>query len=311
MTALINEVEQDEVSLAAAAEFPLTVLLRRIWRATAIVGIIALGIVLAFWIQLLIWAEPSRTPSKWVNDLRLNLKQWWLGLLCKTMGVKIHKRGGPWTGTTLMVCNHISWLDIPILATSLPFHFLAKSEIRKWPIIGWLAAVTGTLFIRRGSGDSRSITRQLSCYLSLGNSILFFPEGTTSDGNRVLPFHSRLFESAITSDVVIQPITLAYCEAGRPHPRAPFIGDDSLVPHIWQMLGEKQIHIHLVYHPPLKPSTRDARALAKETEEMIRKGLTDIFPLVQLPQNSRQAVGSIRMNGTRGKPSSKPRAEKA
>ncbi|WP_281645647.1 lysophospholipid acyltransferase family protein [Parendozoicomonas sp. Alg238-R29] len=262
--------------------------MRRLFRSLAVVLVILLGIVLACWLQLLIWADKTRPVSARTNAVRLSLKQWWLGQLCRILGLKIHRKGGPWTGPVLMACNHISWMDIPILATSVPFHFLAKSEIRKWPIIGWLAAVTGTLFIRRGSGDSWSITRQLSNYLSQGNSILFFPEGTTSDGSKVLPFHSRLFESAITSDVVIQPITLAYCEAGLSHSKAPFIGNDSLVPHIWRILGEKQIHVHLQYHPPVKARDLKAKELALNTQETISKGLETIFPLSSYANNQRE-----------------------
>ncbi|MTI15510.1 lysophospholipid acyltransferase family protein [Sansalvadorimonas verongulae] len=253
--------------------------LRRIFRTIAIILLITLGIALACWIQLLIWADKTRPTSIRTDEIRLALKQWWLGVLCKILGLKLHRKGGPWTGPVLMACNHISWMDIPILATNVPFHFLAKSEIRKWPVIGWLTAVAGTLFIRRGSGDSRSITRQLSNHLSQGNSILFFPEGTTSDGTQTLPFHSRLFESAISSQVVIQPITLAYCDSGRPHTIAPFIGDDSLVPHIWRILGEKQIHVHLHYHPPVKACDMTAKELATQTEATIRQGLEGIFPL--------------------------------
>ena len=265
---------------------------RRVFRSVAIILLIALGIVLACWIQLLVWVDKTRPASARTNGIRLALKQWWLGALCQILGLKLHRKGGPWTGPVLMACNHVSWMDIPILATSVPFHFLAKSEIRKWPVIGWLAAVAGTLFIRRGSGDSRSITRQLANHLSQDNSILFFPEGTTSDGTRILPFHNRLFESAISSEVVIQPITLAYCDSGRPHTVAPFVGDDSLVPHIWRILGEKQIHVHLRYHPPFKAWDMTAKELAAKTRFTIQQGLEDIFPLLSaMPCNCKdQAI---------------------
>ncbi len=265
-----------------AKEMYLVVLVRQLTRCLGVVALIVLGLVLAAWLQLMTWTTFSRQPPVWINDLRMSLKQWWLGVLCRLFGMKIHRKGGPWTGTVLMACNHISWMDIPILGANVPFHFLSKAEISKWPIIGWLARVTGTLFIRRGSGDSRSITRQLSNYLSQGNCILFFPEGTTSDGSKTLPFHSRLFESAITSDVVIQPITIAYSECGHPHPRAPFIGDDSLVPHIWQMLGEKSIHVHLHYHPPVKAGQMKSADLARTTRITVNKGLQDFFPLADI-----------------------------
>ena len=281
--------EMSDSSPAVTAPLRVQTTLRRLFRSLAVIVLIALGAALACWVQLLIWHDKARSipVSERTNRIRLTLKQWWLGRLCRVFGLKIHRKGGPWTGTVFMACNHISWLDIPILATSMPFHFLAKSEIRKWPIIGWLAAVAGTLFIRRGSGDSHSITRQLASYLSQGNSILFFPEGTTSDGSQILPFHSRLFESAIQSQVVIQPITLAYCESGRPHTVAPFIGDDSLVPHIWRILGEKQIHVHLHYHPPVRARDMTPKELAAQTQATIGQGLKKIFPLASQHSDER------------------------
>ncbi|MCL6270372.1 1-acyl-sn-glycerol-3-phosphate acyltransferase [Sansalvadorimonas sp. 2012CJ34-2] len=252
----------------------------RLVRVVLLAGLILTGLLLACWIQILNWSGKQNQVSERTNSIRLSLKQWWLKVLCLIMGVKIHRQGGPWTNPVLMVCNHISWLDIPVLGASVPFHFLAKSEIRKWPIIGWLANVTGTLFIRRKSGDSGKVSRDLARYLGQGHGVLVFPEGTTTDGYQVKPFHDRLLKSAISSHVALQPITLAYCEAGKPHPRVPFIGDDSLVPSIWKLLGERSIHVHLQYHPPIMSFEQDSRQLARQAQFTVKKGLKAIFPLL-------------------------------
>ena len=282
----MKNIQTSDLKSQDISDHSIFVALRRVYRLALIIGLIVVGLALSFWLQLLLWTSPNDQVRMPVNQLRMNLKQWWLELLCRTMGLKIHRKGGPWTGPVFMISNHISWLDIPILGANVPFHFLAKSEIRNWPIIGWLAHVTGTLFIRRRSGDSTKVTQQLTRHLSQGNSILVFPEGTTSNGQQVLPFHKRLFQSAIDSDVAIQPITLGYCEAGRPHPEAPFINDDELVPHIWNLLGKKEIHVHLQYHPPLKAKGVgiDAKQLARNAQAIIEKGLESIFPLMHTPE---------------------------
>ena len=260
----------------APLAFPL-----RVIRLALLLGLIVVGLILACWIQVIQWAEKREQVSERTNDIRLTLKQWWLKVLCLILGVRVHRRGGPWTSPVLMVSNHISWLDIPVLGGNVSFHFLAKSEIRKWPIIGWLANITGTLFIRRKSGDSGKVNRDLSRYLGHGNSVLVFPEGTTTDGYQVKPFHDRLLNSAITSHVALQPITLAYYEAGMPHSRVPFIGDDSLVPSIWKILGERVIHVHLHYHPPIMSFEQDSRQLARQAQATIESGLKTIFPLLK------------------------------
>ena len=257
---------------------------RKLTRVTLLIGLLIIGLIMCGWIQvqliqIQLWTGRKGGASEQVNHQRLKLKKWWLRMLCKVLGVKIHCRGGPWTNPVLMVCNHISWLDIPVLGAGASFHFLAKSEIRKWPVIGWLSRVTGTLFIHRRSRNSDKVNRELARYLGIGNSVLVFPEGSTTDGYQVDRFHSRLLQSAINSHVAIQPITLAYSTAGRPNSQVPFIRDDRLVPHVWKLLGEKVIHVHLHYHPPVTVMDQSAEQLAQQTHSIVEKGLKRIFPL--------------------------------
>lgn len=101
----------------------------------------------------------------------------------------------------LWVSNHVSWTDIPLLGMLTPLSFLSKAEVRTWPVAGWLAAKAGSLFIRRGSGDSQLIRKQMSRHLEQAHPLLMFPEGTTTDGRSLRTFHGRLLSAAIDADV--------------------------------------------------------------------------------------------------------------
>ena len=106
----------------------------------------------------------------------------------------------------LWVSNHVSWTDIPVLGMLAPLSFLSKAEVRTWPVAGWLAHKAGTLFIRRGGGDSQLLRRQISQHLQQQCPLLIFPEGTTTDGRSLRTFHGRLLASAIDSEVPLQPV---------------------------------------------------------------------------------------------------------
>ena len=101
---------------------------------------------------------------------------------CRCLGLRIRQHGAPCQDNALLVCNHISWSDIPVLGSLQPIRFLSKAEVSRWPLIGWLARQAGTLFIVRGGGQARKVRRQIADTLSAGETVLVFPEGTTSAG---------------------------------------------------------------------------------------------------------------------------------
>ena len=138
----------------------------------------------------------------------------------------------------LMVANHISWLDIFVINSLEPCRFVAKSDIRDWPLIGWLCVRTGTIFISRGKrSDVRAIYQGLVSSIKEGDRIAFFPEGTTAAQGGLLPFHPNLFEAAIDAAVPVQPYALRYLDAaGAVHPAADFIGETTIVDSILAIL---------------------------------------------------------------------------
>ena len=160
------------------------------------------------------------------------------------------------------VANHVSWLDIPLIAACETTRFVAKSDVRHWPVAGWLADAAGTFYIRRGKGGARPLLDKLVPHLAAGGSVVIFPEGTTTDGAGVLDFHARLFAGAIEAGCPVQPIAIRYGRARDGRDIAPFIGDDDLVSHIWRLLQEPGLVAHITYGEPLRGNERDALAQA-------------------------------------------------
>ena len=143
----------------------------------------------------------------------------------------------------LIVANHVSWLDIFVINTLQPCRFVAKSDIRSWPMLGWLSAKSGTIFIARGKvRDVRRIFEYLVTTVRNGERVAFFPEGTTSAQGALLPFHANLFEAAIDADVPIQPLSVRYLDAsGRLAAQADFIGDMTFVESLLVILKSGQV----------------------------------------------------------------------
>ncbi len=214
-----------------------------------------------------------RLPRLGTLKSRQHLSCWFLKQITHALPVRIRVIGPLPKGPALWLANHISWLDIPLLGQLFPLSFLAKDEIRHWPFAGWLAQQAGTLFIRRGNSDSGNLTQQLADYLQQGGSVLIFPEGTTTDGSQVRPFHSRLLSCAIASGAPIQPIAISYWRQGQRDRIAPFIDDDDLLAHLRRLLkyGYVDVEIHLL--PLIDSQGRPRSSLAREARTSVLQAL--------------------------------------
>ncbi len=204
---------------------------------------------------------------------RLNpqrITQAWNRRLLRILNIRVSVHGAPIDGARVSVANHVSWLDIPLIVACEPTQFIAKSEIRDWPVAGWLANAAGTFYIRRGKGGARPIIDRLVPHLRSGGSVVLFPEGTTTDGRELRSFHARLFCAAIEADVPVQPIALRYAPSPDGELIAPFIGDDDLVSHILKVLRQPYLAAEVIYCPPLFPAGLDRDALAGHAESIIR-----------------------------------------
>lgn len=209
---------------------------------------------------------------------------WWHRRLCRIFGLRVRFDGMRVDGSALLVANHVSWLDIPLLGALLPMQFVAKQEVRDWPLLGWLAAQAGTLFIKRGGRNAaQSVIDDMVARLTVGRSIMLFPEGTTTTGRGVRRFHSRLFGAAIQSQVMVQPIAIRYLHKGRPHPVVPFVGEADLISHIHNLLKVDDIEVRLCYMPPLNAQEFSRKTLAVASRASIMAALDSVSPEEFLP----------------------------
>ncbi len=177
----------------------------------------------------------------------------------------------------LIVTNHISWLDVFVLNAVVPMRFVAKSEVRRWPVIGWLCARAQTLFLERGKARSAArINVQLVKLLQRGECLAVFPEGTTTDGSSVAHFHSSLLQPAIDAGSVAHPIAIRYQDAhGARSTAAAYIDDLSFGASMWNILSEPELHVRLIATPPLHAQDMDRRTLTRTAHERISTALRE------------------------------------
>jgi 1-acyl-sn-glycerol-3-phosphate acyltransferase len=175
----------------------------------------------------------------------------------------------------LIVSNHVSWLDIFVINAMHPCRFVAKAEIRAWPVLGWLVAQAGTVFIARGNRrDLRHIFKGLVDALAQRQRVAFFPEGTTSSQGSLLPFHANLFEAAIDAKVPVQPYALSYRDAGGGwHAAVDYTGDTTFVDSIFRILGGEPVHARLQCLAPIDAAGAHRRELAKAAHDAIGAAL--------------------------------------
>ena len=198
--------------------------------------------------------------------------------IARLFGIHIRVVGAPASAQgILLLANHTSWLDIVIFSAVLPLSFVAKSEVGSWPFFGTLARLQRTVFVERArrseTGAARDLIRER---LRQGDTLMLFPEGTSSDGNEVLPFKSALLGAAETEQITVQPVSTAYTgihgiPMGRENrPLYAWYGDMELVPHLWEMLKAGPLDVVVEFHAPLAALGR--KELAKAAEKLVRQG---------------------------------------
>ncbi len=241
-------------------------------RGAALVSVISSGLALALVLRLverpLFGAHRPVTPHVTVAVCRIALRL--MGLRRRTQGAQMTARGA-------MVCNHVSWIDCFALNAGGPLYYVSKAEVAGWPGIGWLARATGTVFIRR---DPREAGRQRDLFaarLRAGHRLLFFPEGTSTDGLRVLPFRSTLFSAFFTQglhdEMAIQPVTLRYVAPRDAHPAFyGWWGDMDFGPHVVDVLASSaKGTVEIFYHDPVRVVDHaDRKVLARELGAIVR-----------------------------------------
>lgn len=220
---------------------------------------------------------------------------WYHRQLCRLLGLRIHIEGPvPGGNPALLVSNHISWLDIPVLSAVAPVSFVAKREVAAWPFINWLARLQRTVFVDRDKrGEVAGTADEIMNRLRSGDNIVLFAEGTSSDGSRVLPFKTSLFAAAKPSrravqksgsGILVQTVALAYVRRhGLPlgrlaRPHIAWYGDMELATHVWQVLKRGPLDVHLRIGEPVRlDGFPDRKAMARFTESQVRSDLADLL----------------------------------
>jgi 1-acyl-sn-glycerol-3-phosphate acyltransferase len=249
--------ESVETSLSAAPERTAR---PGVLRPLAIAAQLAAGLAIAG----LIFPLASRST-------RLALRQRWASGMLQAIGIEMRVEGATLAPGGLLLANHVSWLDVLVLAAHTPATFVAKSEVRRWPAIGWLAERVETVFLRRASGRSLlQVKNRIAGLLRAGRGVALFPEATTSDGRGVLPFRSGLVQAAVDADRPVQPIAIAYDdEEGRPSASAAFIDGMTLWNSIFSICGAGPITARLAVGAPLLPAGRTRKQLAREAHDAV------------------------------------------
>ncbi|KZY38323.1 acyl-phosphate glycerol 3-phosphate acyltransferase [Alcanivorax sp. HI0083] len=240
--------------------------LRRMVRVIRVVLYLLWGFILAFLLGAF-WS-PYR-------PVVLAAKQSWCRRFLRILGVELMVTGSRVEAPVFLVSNHVSWLDIPVIASQRHLYFLSKAEVGDWPLIGNLARAMGTLFIKRGSGESVRKAQEIASRLQQGHTVLVFPEGTTTDGSSLSRFFPQLFDAPLLAGVPVQPLAVRYLDSmGAPDPGLAFIGDDEFHDHLWAMLLRPKIRVRLHFCTPLDGEGMDRKALSVRAHERVEEQLT-------------------------------------
>ena len=225
-----------------------------------------LHILIGFFTILLVF--PRLSPEQ----RQLRTQVWSLAML-RCIRIQLIVKGNPaLNGPLLMVANHMSWLDITALHAARFCRFISKADVKKWPFIGRLASGIGTLFIERESRrDAMRVVHHMTQSLRSGDVLGVFPEGTTSDGAGLLPFHANLVQAAIAADAPIQPVALQFIDTttGQRSTAPCYVGDDTLAESVWRTLTTSHIAVVINFGEPQFAQGRDRRAWALALQQAV------------------------------------------
>ncbi len=205
---------------------------------------------------------------------RRELVGWWSWKLLRIVGVRLAVDGVPpaeGSSGVMIAANHVSWLDIFAVSSVRPTRFIAKSEIRDWPLAGWVVERAGTIFIRRDRRrDTARINDLVHEALAQGDRVGLFPEGTTTEGDALLKFHSSLFEPAVANGAHVHPCALRYEHADGTLCRAmAYVGELSFMQSLGLVIRQKGVRVHLAFAPPIETAGRARREIAAAAQHAI------------------------------------------
>ena len=206
-------------------------------------------------------------------------------ICCRILGFRLRRIGRPTARRpALFACNHVSYLDITVLGALIPGSFIAKAEVARWPLFGWLAKLQRSVFVDRQVRSTAEQRNAIAARLAAGDALILFPEGTSGDGSFVLPFKSALFSVAGPAEgapeVAVQPVSITYTRLdgipiGRAHrPLFAWYGDMAMAPPLWRALGLGVVEVVVEFFPPTTLAECGSRkALAAYCEARVTEGV--------------------------------------
>lgn len=230
-------------------------MIRSAWRLTLFLVIAGLALLHATWLALMERKLPPTTRrARWLRR--------WSTFVLPFIGVSVELRGRAPDGG-MLVCNHVSYLDMPALTAATEMVFLSKAEVRRWPLLGVIAHAGGTLFIHRERRtDVASLGPEFVPVINEGVVLTLFPEGTSTGGDHVLPFHSSLFAPAAQHGWPVTPAFLHYeVEGGSVEHEVAYWRDMTFLPHFLNLLGKRRVRAFITFGEPLR--NHDRKALAR------------------------------------------------
>lgn len=246
--------------------------LRALWRGGLIGALTYGGLLVLLLVRLVEWPLYGQA-----RPLTPHITRFVCRSALRILRLPLTVRGQPMTRPGAIVANHSSWLDIFVLNAVQTIYFVAKAEVAAWPGIGWLARATGTVFIARKGTEAKKQQEIFESRLQAGHRLLFFPEGTSTDAIRVLPFKSTLFEAffspALERSMHIQPVTVIFhAPEGQDRRHYGWWGDMDFASHLLKMLATpRQGHVEVIFHPEVPVDAFENRkTLAQHCERVIR-----------------------------------------
>ena len=207
-------------------------------------------------------------------ERRRALVAWWAGKLLRIVGIAVEVEGDPppaGASGAMVAANHVSWLDIFALQAVRSTRFVAKSEVRDWPLAGWIAERAGTLFIRRGFRREAARTNEhVQAALGAGDCVGIFPEGTTTEGDALLKFHASLFEPAVTRGANVHPCAIRYLHADGSLCRAvAYVGELSFMQSLGLAIRQRGVVVRIRFAPRVETAGRSRREVAAAAHAQI------------------------------------------
>lgn len=202
--------------------------------------------------------------------------QWWAAKMLRVAGVEIEAIGAPRDGGTLLVGNHVSWLDIVAIHALAPrARFVSKADVRHWPLLNRLVDAAGTLYLERERRrDAMRVVHRMGEALAAGDMVVAFPEGTTGEGPVPLPFHANLLQAAIATGTKVQPVVLRFSDATDSFSRAvAYVGDTTLVQSLWWVACAEKLSVRVRFLDPLSSEGAERRPLAEQLRGQIEAAL--------------------------------------